>query len=186
MGFRDPYVIETGGSGRNWRIVLGSGIAGAGGSLLVYSSPELTSGADRYMDAVFILINTAATLVHTRAPTRWQMMQMVALRRVDIRWPAVRVRAARGGRSRHRRHVGVPLPGAPQRGAAGGEWWARPEQAINSCRLSRAGCWRHKHSGKSPDICALRVAVPTPRAQHELVSVLAGRIPGRALQYRCR
>ena len=45
MGFRDPYVIEAGGGGRKWRIVLGSGIAGAGGALLVYASSELTSGA---------------------------------------------------------------------------------------------------------------------------------------------
>ena len=45
MGFRDPYVIQTGGGGRDWRIVLGSGIAGQGGALLVYASPELTSGA---------------------------------------------------------------------------------------------------------------------------------------------
>ena len=45
MGFRDPYIIESGGGGNNWRIMLGSGIAGAGGTLLVYASPDLTSGA---------------------------------------------------------------------------------------------------------------------------------------------
>jgi hypothetical protein len=46
MGFRDPFVIEAGGGGRDWRIVLGSGIAGRGGALLVYASPELTSGGE--------------------------------------------------------------------------------------------------------------------------------------------
>ena len=43
-GFRDPYVLEVGGNGRDWRIVIGSGIAGEGGALLVYASKELTSG----------------------------------------------------------------------------------------------------------------------------------------------
>ena len=45
MGFRDPYVIQVGGSGRDWRIIIGSGIAGKGGTLLVYASKELASGA---------------------------------------------------------------------------------------------------------------------------------------------
>ena len=62
MGFRDPYVIETGGSGRKWRIMLGSGIAGAGGSLLVYSSPELTSGVERCMNADITLHIISETL----------------------------------------------------------------------------------------------------------------------------
>ncbi len=65
MGFRDPYIIETGGAGRNWRIVLGSGIASAGGSLLVYSSPELTSGADQRMKADCVSTKISRTLAHT-------------------------------------------------------------------------------------------------------------------------
>ena len=44
LGFRDPYVIQTGSDSKDWRIVLGSGIDGQGGALLVYSSQDLTSG----------------------------------------------------------------------------------------------------------------------------------------------
>ena len=51
MGFRDPYVIQVGGSGNDWRIVIGSGIDGKGGALLVYASTELTTGARVYRSA---------------------------------------------------------------------------------------------------------------------------------------
>ena len=64
LGFRDPYVIETGGGGRDWRIVLGSGIAGRGGALLVYASAELTSG-DEPCDAR----NLMMTCYHWQLPT---------------------------------------------------------------------------------------------------------------------
>lgn len=43
-GFRDPYVIQTGGNGRDWLLVIGSGIDNKGGALLLYRSQELSSG----------------------------------------------------------------------------------------------------------------------------------------------
>ena len=45
-GFRDPYIIQTGGPDRKWKMLLGSGIEGKGGTLLVYESTDLTSGVD--------------------------------------------------------------------------------------------------------------------------------------------
>ena len=58
MGFRDPYIIEAGGGAHKWRIVLGSGIAGAGGALLVYASPELTSGANQALKVMQLCVTT--------------------------------------------------------------------------------------------------------------------------------
>ena len=45
VGFRDPYVFARGGAGRPWKLLLGSGVAGRGGTLLVYRAASLTSGA---------------------------------------------------------------------------------------------------------------------------------------------
>ena len=44
-GFRDPYIFARGGGGRPWKMLLGSGAPGRGGTLLVYHAPSLTSGA---------------------------------------------------------------------------------------------------------------------------------------------
>ena len=44
-GFRDPYIFARGGGGRPWKMLLGSGVPGRGGTLLVYHAPMLTSGA---------------------------------------------------------------------------------------------------------------------------------------------
>lgn len=44
-GFRDPFSFARGGGGRPWKLVLGSGVPGRGGTLLVYHAPTLTSGA---------------------------------------------------------------------------------------------------------------------------------------------
>lgn len=43
-GFRDPFVFQRGGSGREWITLVGSGIQGEGGAVLVYRSSDLTSG----------------------------------------------------------------------------------------------------------------------------------------------
>ncbi len=43
-GFRDPYIIEQGGKGRPWKIAIGSGIKGQGGTILQYTSDELLQG----------------------------------------------------------------------------------------------------------------------------------------------
>ena len=44
-GFRDPYIIQQRGKGRPWKIAIGSGINGQGGTILQYSSDELLQGA---------------------------------------------------------------------------------------------------------------------------------------------
>ena len=43
-GFRDPYIIQRGGPERPWRIAIGSGIKGKGGTILLYSSDDLLQG----------------------------------------------------------------------------------------------------------------------------------------------
>ena len=44
-GFRDPYIIQQGGGGRPWKIAVGSGVKGQGGTILQYTSDELLKGA---------------------------------------------------------------------------------------------------------------------------------------------
>ena len=43
-GFRDPYIIQRGGPNQKWKMLLGSGIEGQGGTLLLYEATGLTSG----------------------------------------------------------------------------------------------------------------------------------------------
>ncbi|KAL3142936.1 hypothetical protein ABBQ38_003221 [Trebouxia sp. C0009 RCD-2024] len=43
-GFRDPYIIQAGGPHQKWKMLLGSGIEGQGGTLLMYEATHLTSG----------------------------------------------------------------------------------------------------------------------------------------------
>ncbi|KAK9839842.1 hypothetical protein WJX81_005428 [Elliptochloris bilobata] len=43
-GFRDPFIFARDGGGRPWKMLLGSGMPGRGGTLLVYHAPTLTSG----------------------------------------------------------------------------------------------------------------------------------------------
>lgn len=42
-GFRDPYIIQK-GPNQKWKMLLGSGIEGQGGTLLLYEATDLTSG----------------------------------------------------------------------------------------------------------------------------------------------
>lgn len=44
-GFRDPYIIQRCGGGRPWKIAIGSGIKGSGGTILQYTSDHLLEGA---------------------------------------------------------------------------------------------------------------------------------------------
>ena len=44
-GFRDPYIIQRGGGGGPWKIAIGSGIKGSGGTILQYTSDHLLEGA---------------------------------------------------------------------------------------------------------------------------------------------
>ncbi len=47
VGWRDPFIFEFHGKdGREeWGMLLGSGIKGKGGSVMIYRSPDLRSGA---------------------------------------------------------------------------------------------------------------------------------------------
>ncbi len=44
VGFRDPYIIQKGGNGKPWTLVLGSGVKDKGGTLLLYTSDSLLHG----------------------------------------------------------------------------------------------------------------------------------------------
>lgn len=44
VGFRDPFIIQQGGCGKPWKLILGSGIRGKGGTLLLYTSDSLQHG----------------------------------------------------------------------------------------------------------------------------------------------
>ena len=44
MGWRDPFIFETGGDGREWGMLLGSGLKGKGGAVLIYRSASLYDG----------------------------------------------------------------------------------------------------------------------------------------------
>lgn len=43
-GFRDPYIIQRGDEQKKWKMLLGSGVEGQGGTLLVYEASDLASG----------------------------------------------------------------------------------------------------------------------------------------------
>lgn len=43
-GFRDPYIIQQGHGQQKWKMLLGSGLEGQGGTLLVYETTHLSSG----------------------------------------------------------------------------------------------------------------------------------------------
>lgn len=43
-GWRDPFIFEKGGPGKEWTMLIGSGIKGAGGAVMVYKSMALTAG----------------------------------------------------------------------------------------------------------------------------------------------
>ncbi len=45
VGWRDPYIFEVGGNGKEWGMLLGSGLKGKGGAVLIYRSASLHEGA---------------------------------------------------------------------------------------------------------------------------------------------
>lgn len=51
-GFRDPYIIQQGSPNQKWKMLLGSGIEGQGGTLLLYEATHLTSGLHPVIDAI--------------------------------------------------------------------------------------------------------------------------------------
>lgn len=54
-GFRDPYIIQQGGPDQKWKMLLGSGIEGQGGTLLLYEATHLTSGLHPVSNAICYL-----------------------------------------------------------------------------------------------------------------------------------
>ena len=46
VGWRDPYIFEVGGNGKEWGMLLGSGLKGKGGAVLIYRSASLHEGVD--------------------------------------------------------------------------------------------------------------------------------------------
>jgi len=44
VGWRDPYIFEVGGKGKEWGMLLGSGLKGKGGAVLIYRSASLHEG----------------------------------------------------------------------------------------------------------------------------------------------
>lgn len=45
VGWRDPYIFERGGNGKEWGMLMGSGLKGKGGAVLIYRSDDLLTGA---------------------------------------------------------------------------------------------------------------------------------------------
>ena len=43
-GWRDPFIFETGGNGREWGMLMGTGLKGQGGAAMIYRSKDLLSG----------------------------------------------------------------------------------------------------------------------------------------------
>eukprot|EP00192_Tetraselmis_astigmatica_P024784 CAMPEP_0117660726 /NCGR_PEP_ID=MMETSP0804-20121206/7120_1 /TAXON_ID=1074897 /ORGANISM="Tetraselmis astigmatica, Strain CCMP880" /LENGTH=696 /DNA_ID=CAMNT_0005467471 /DNA_START=398 /DNA_END=2488 /DNA_ORIENTATION=+ len=43
-GWRDPFIVQEGGGGKEWVMLMGAGIKGVGGTVLLYRSPDLKSG----------------------------------------------------------------------------------------------------------------------------------------------
>ncbi|GMH42910.1 hypothetical protein BSKO_10832 [Bryopsis sp. KO-2023] len=43
-GWRDPFIVETGSPNKEWLMLMGSGLRGAGGAILKYKSQSLSSG----------------------------------------------------------------------------------------------------------------------------------------------
>ncbi|GMH42065.1 hypothetical protein BSKO_09984 [Bryopsis sp. KO-2023] len=50
-GWRDPFVFEKGGNGKEWGLLIGTGIENKGGSVMVYKSKSLSEGwrFDRFL-----------------------------------------------------------------------------------------------------------------------------------------
>ena len=62
-GFRDPYIFARGVGGRPWKMLLGSGVPGRGGTLLVYHAPTLTSGAYTVVDSLTLNVRAAVDML---------------------------------------------------------------------------------------------------------------------------
>lgn len=71
-GFRDPYIIQTGGANQKWKMLLGSGIEGQGGTLLLYETADLTSGLHQITISACCALHPTASVLkgcHEQAMT---------------------------------------------------------------------------------------------------------------------
>ena len=88
VGFRDPYIIQRGdGAGKPWKLIVGSGIKGQGGTLLLYTSPTLLEGWFQPPCAMLLTTTVDVALAtHGSAfVARWQMRSLVQKPLYD--WP---------------------------------------------------------------------------------------------------
>ena len=53
VGWRDPYIFERGGNGKEWGMLMGSGLKGKGGAVLIYRSLNLYEGAKNFLPSPF-------------------------------------------------------------------------------------------------------------------------------------
>lgn len=60
-GFRDPYIIQKGGQGQKWKLILGSGVKEQGGTILLYESDSASSG--KHTCIAFGLITSELSLL---------------------------------------------------------------------------------------------------------------------------
>lgn len=44
VGWRDPFIFEAGGEGREWGMLMGTGLKGKGGAVMIYRSTDLNQG----------------------------------------------------------------------------------------------------------------------------------------------
>lgn len=77
VGWRDPYIFEVGGSGRQWGMLMGSGLKGRGGAVMIYRSNSLLGGAlfltDTYAGSASIksVCQTGQLHVASACTTAW-------------------------------------------------------------------------------------------------------------------
>lgn len=45
-GFRDPFIFQRKSDSSPWKMIIGSGIKGKGGTILIYHSETLTEGTE--------------------------------------------------------------------------------------------------------------------------------------------
>ena len=59
-GFRDPYIIQKGGNGEKWKLILGSGTKEQGGTILLYESDKAASGKHKCLCQSMLFARTAS------------------------------------------------------------------------------------------------------------------------------
>lgn len=78
VGWRDPFIFETGGNGREWGMLIGTGLKGQGGAAMIYRSKDLHSGW-RY-DGLLCEADNADTGVMWECPILLQLNRQPEVR----------------------------------------------------------------------------------------------------------